>query len=305
LAGGSRGAAEILLATANGVTPDAVILTEPNDSGGILTREGEKHEANTKQPEEMFGRISESDIPKIVLIYFESSFWTSGFSEYLDAHAMTDSVFLIGKPEELRGHVAGSSERFAGHADCISKYLLGEVARYEDCQLPRYDIADIKYWQNRDQILAGGLQPLSAEQVAAKLTGNTLCEFDWDEQRVRLDWYCGYFGSDFRLKDSAAYIDQPYNNYGEIEYVEGGYCMRDGFSIYTDLECTDVFIVGDKVLVASRREGDAGALVVLPGNQIKTHDVVCASTLNGILCGKREPRETPLQAGLRLARSME
>lgn len=201
LGGGSRGAAEILLATADGVTPDAVIVGEPNDSGGILTREGEENEANTKQAEEMFGRISESDVPKVVLIYFESSFWTSSFSEYLDTRPVTESVFLIGKPEGLRGHAAGSSERFAGHADCFSDYLLDEIARYEDCQLPRYDAADIKYWQNRDHIIAGGLQPASAEQVAEKLSGNTLCEFDWDEQRVRLDWRCGYFGSNFRLKD--------------------------------------------------------------------------------------------------------
>ena len=305
LAGGSRGAAEILLATADGVTPDAVIVSEPNDSGGILTREGEENEANTKQPEEMFGRISESDVPKVVLMYFESSFWTSGFSEYLDTHPVADSVFLIGKPEGLRGHAAGSSERLAGHADCFSDYLLDEIARYEDCQLPQYDAADIRYWQNRDQIIAGGLRPASAEQVAEKLSGNTLCEFDWDEQRVRLDWHCGYFGSNFRLKDSAIYIDHPYNNYGEIEYVEGGYCMHDGFSMYTDAECSDVFIEGDKVFVVSRREDDALALVVLPGNQIKTHDVVCASTSDGILCGKREPRETPLLAGLRFARSMK
>ena len=305
LAGSSRGAAEILLATANGVAPDAIIVSEPNDSGGVLTREGEKNESNEKQAKEMFGRLLDSDIPKTVFIYFESSFWTSSFSDYLETRPLPHSILLIGKPKGFRGHDAQGSQRFAGHADCISKYLLGEVARYQDCRLPQYNLANIRYWQNRGQIIAAGLQPASAEQVAEKLSGNSLCQFDWDEQRVRLDWQCGYFGSNFRVKDSSNYMAYPYNNYGEIEYVEGGYCIHDGFSAYTDAECLEVFFDGNKVFGVSRREGSASMAVVLPGNRIKTHDVVCASTSNGIRCGKRESNETPLLAGMRFARAMK
>ena len=303
-AGSSRGGAEVLLATASAVAPDAIIVSEPNDTGGALSRDGEKDEYNDQQAEVMFARLLESDIAKTVLMYFESSFWTSGFSTYLETHPLPSSVLLVANPEGFRGHGAQGSERFVGHADCISDYLLGEVARYQECRLPAYDPADIKYWQNRDHIIAGGLQRFPVEQVAAKLSGNTACPFDWDEQRVRLDWQCTYFDVDFQLKDSGTYSDYPYNNYGEIEYADGEFCAQDGFSMYTDAECYEVFFKGNNLFTVSRREGDAWMEKILPGNQIKTHDVVCASTSKGIRCGEREHDETPERAGSRLARSM-
>ena len=305
IAGQSRGAAEVLLATANGVVPNAIIVSEPNDSGGALTREAGVNEHNEEQAELMFNRLSQSDISKSVMIFFEDSFWTQGWSKYLQTHPVSSSVLLIEKPTGFRGHDSESSPRFAGHAQCISDYLLDGVARYEECDLTDFEPADSRYWQNRDQVVAAGLQPLPAGQVAALLSGNTLCGFDWDEQRARTDWTCAYFGSDFRLKDSGDYIDYPYNNYGTLEYVDGGYCMRDGFNSYTDSECVETFFKGDKVFMVSGREGTAWIQGLLPGNRIKIHDVVCASTQNGVRCGSRETNETPLLAGSRIAQSME
>jgi hypothetical protein len=252
----------------------------------------------------MIGRLRKANIPKTVLIYFEASFWTSGFAGYLETHPLPETALLVGQPKGFRGHMAEGSERFAGHADCISEYLLGEMGQYQDCRLPTYDRADFRYWQNREQVIDGGLQSLSAEGVAAALSGNTLCSYDWDEQRVRLDWRCMYYGPTFRVKDSAGYIDYPYNNYGEIEYVEGGYCSRDGFGPYTDAECVEIFFKDNNVFGVGRREGNASMVVLVPGNQTKTHDVVCSSSSKGTRCGKREANETAVQAGVRLAQSM-
>ena len=194
-------------------------------------------------------------------------------------------------------------DKACAYARKISDYLLGDVSRYQDCQLPQFDLTNIKYWQNRDQIIAGGLQPATAEQVAAKLSGNTLCAFDWREERVRLDWDCAYYGSDFRLTDSGRFIDYPYNHYGKIEYVAGGYCLHDGFNWYTDSECLEVFFKEDKVFVVSR-ENFAWMVRLLPGKQIKSHYVICATASNGTRCRKRQSNETPEQAGSHIAKSI-
>ncbi len=108
----------------------------------------------------------------------------------------------------------------------------------------------------------------------------------------------------FRVKDSASYVEYPYNNYGEIEYVEGGYCSRDGFGPYTDAECVEIFFKDNTVFGVGRREGNASMVMLLAGNQTKTHDVVCSSSSKGTRCGKRETNETAVQAGVRLAQSM-